>query len=373
MRSQRRRRRRWQRPPTRAPTSPRPSRSPTAARPRYGHAALPLVARTPLDRGRHRGARGPDVWCPGQGAAPPAGDSGRWREIGTLRTRYLLLTTHSLLLTSYSLLLATGADPAAGDRRSPPRRPPRRLLPREAPVRRHLPRARGAAALRGPPLGASAGGACARPRGLCQRRGAPARGHRCRCAERPRQPRGGHQPRRPRGGGPLLRLPAADGRVRPAHARPQPARLLRRGRELPHLARPAAAHARLHAAGAHYLLALCNLLLTTHDLLLTAYCSRLATYHLPRLTTHHVLQARDDVERGMLALCVKGSPRTSVLLGKRDRLLAHRQMLGLLKERPVILALTGQRSGGVMLEKPLFTLCTSNLSLVPVERWASLP
>ena len=36
----------------------------------------------------------------------------------------------------------------------------------------------------------------------------------------------------------------------------------------------------------------------------------------------------------MLALCVKGSPRTSVLLGKRDRLLAHRQMLGLLKERP---------------------------------------
>ena len=33
----------------------------------------------------------------------------------------------------------------------------------------------------------------------------------------------------------------------------------------------------------------------------------------------------------MLALCVKGSRRTSVLLGKRDRLLAHRQMLGLLK------------------------------------------
>ena len=86
----------------------------------------------------------------------------------------------------------------------------------------------------------------------------------------------------------------------------------------------------------------------------------------------------------MLALCVKGSPRTSLLLGKRDRLLAHRQMLGLLKERPVILALTGQRGGAPSQERatthdrpeergPLLTLCTSNLSLVPVERWDSLP
>ena len=122
----------------------------------------------------------------------------------------------------------------------------------------------------------------------------------------------------------------------------------------------------------YLLFATCYSLLTTYCLLLTAHDSRLTTHHLP-LTTYRLLQARDDVERGMLALCVKGSPRTSVLLGKRDRLLAHRQMLGLLKERPVILALTGQRSGGVMLEKPLFTLCTSNLSLVPVERWASLP
>ena len=54
--------------------------------------------------------------------------------------------------------------------------------------------------------------------------------------------------------------------------------------------------------------------------------------------------------------------------GKRDRLLAHRQMLGLLKERPVILALTRPRT-----DAPLFTLCTSNLSLVPVERWEQLP
>jgi len=46
----------------------------------------------------------------------------------------------------------------------------------------------------------------------------------------------------------------------------------------------------------------------------------------------------------MLALCVKGSPRTSVLLGKRDRLLAHRQMLGLLKERPAITHSPGSKS-----------------------------
>ena len=73
-----------------------------------------------------------------------------------------------------------------------------------------------------------------------------------------------------------------------------------------------------------------------------------------------------------------------MLLGKRDRLLAHRQMLGLLKERPVILALMGQRGGGPSQERSathdrpeergaLLTLCTSNLSLVPVERWDSLP
>ena len=79
-----------------------------------------------------------------------------------------------------------------------------------------------------------------------------------------------------------------------------------------------------------------DLLLTAHHPLLAAHDSRPATGGLP-LTAYHLPptgQARDDVERGMLALCVKGSPRTSVLLGKRDRLLAHRQMLGLLKERP---------------------------------------
>ena len=85
----------------------------------------------------------------------------------------------------------------------------------------------------------------------------------------------------------------------------------------------------------HYPLPTAHCSLLTHCLRRTACCSRLTTHHSP-LTTYHLLQARDDVERGMLALCVKGSPRTSVLLGKRDRLLAHRQMLGLLTERPAI-------------------------------------
>ena len=90
------------------------------------------------------------------------------------------------------------------------------------------------------------------------------------------------------------------------------------------------------------------------------------TSHDLRPLTPGFAQARDDVERGMLDLCVRGSRRTPVLLGKRDRLLAHRQMLGLLKERPVCL---GIERGGRRLQ----TLCTSNLSLVPVERWERLP
>ena len=86
------------------------------------------------------------------------------------------------------------------------------------------------------------------------------------------------------------------------------------------------------------------------------------TSHDLRPLTPGFMQARDDVVRGMLDLCVRGSRRTPVLLGKRDRLLAHRQMLALLKERPVCL---GIERGGSRLQ----TLCTSNLSLVPVERW----
>jgi hypothetical protein len=93
----------------------------------------------------------------------------------------------------------------------------------------------------------------------------------------------------------------------------------------------------------HYPLPTAHCSLLTHCLRRTACCSRLTTHHSP-LTTYHLLQARDDVERGMLALCVKGSPRTSVLLGKRDRLLAHRQMLGLLKERPAITHSPGSKS-----------------------------
>ena len=86
------------------------------------------------------------------------------------------------------------------------------------------------------------------------------------------------------------------------------------------------------------------------------------TSHDLRPLTPGFMQARDDVVRGMLGLCVRGSRRTPLLLGKRDKLLAHRQMLGLLKERPVCL---GIERGGSRLQ----TLCTSNLSLVPVERW----
>ena len=107
----------------------------------------------------------------------------------------------------------------------------------------------------------------------------------------------------------------------------------------------------------------------TRDLSRRGFCGVVVSFltsHDLRPLTPGSMQARDDVVRGMLALCVSGSAHTSLLLGKRDKLLAHRQMLALLKERPVCL---GIERGGRRLQ----TLCTSNLSLVPVERWDRLP